>query len=227
MEVMITTFEFQSAFRICEGLGNIYPKTGENRVDVLWKTMLAGGRGNQLPEPGDPKKIFFDWTAVMFMVCLLQRWDQKESDDDFQKDMIVLEKLGSNGAQPLLPTRDQINARANIWTETQQMHFKTDDERLKFALEDGGTPIFGRILAMNGGGRRLYRTAKGLFGLGPGSVKKDDEVWLIKGARVPFILRGCPGKKDHRLVGETYIHGYMNGEMLDAVSGKIVPVGLI
>jgi hypothetical protein len=34
------------------------------------------------------------------------------------------------------------------------------------------------------------------------------------GAMVPFILRNTPIKLEYKLVGETYLHGFMHGEML-------------
>ncbi|KAF2872859.1 heterokaryon incompatibility protein-domain-containing protein [Massariosphaeria phaeospora] len=66
-------------------------------------------------------------------------------------------------------------------------------------------------------GRRLFRTETGLLGMGPKSTAAGDEVWVIPGAKVPFVLRPFDGgraPKRYSLVGEAYVHGYMNGEVL-------------
>jgi hypothetical protein len=67
-------------------------------------------------------------------------------------------------------------------------------------------------------GRRLLCSSSGLLGLGPMSTAQDktrkDEIWLLRGARVPFILRR---KSDNRyqIIGEAYIHGLMYGEAVE------------
>ncbi|KAI8945117.1 heterokaryon incompatibility protein-domain-containing protein [Xylaria longipes] len=72
-----------------------------------------------------------------------------------------------------------------------------------------------------GGTRGLFWTKKGYMGLAANGIKVDDEIWLFKGARVPFILRG-PTMRDskdwncqyyYQLVAEAYVHGAMNGEL--------------
>jgi len=65
--------------------------------------------------------------------------------------------------------------------------------------------------------RRLYLTERGYLGLGPSTTQEGDEVWVLKGARVPFVLRWPEtptSEVERQLVGETYLHGFMDGEML-------------
>jgi hypothetical protein len=44
-------------------------------------------------------------------------------------------------------------------------------------------------------------------------------MWLLQGAGAPFILRK-DGEK-FKLVGETYLHGFMGGKMANAADGVI------
>ncbi|TVY84305.1 Heterokaryon incompatibility protein 6 OR allele [Lachnellula suecica] len=67
-------------------------------------------------------------------------------------------------------------------------------------------------------GRTLFCTkvdeSRGLsLGIGPQSLKKDDEVWIIAGADVPMVLRPR-GEGEWSLVGECYVHGIMDGEIV-------------
>jgi hypothetical protein len=60
-------------------------------------------------------------------------------------------------------------------------------------------------------GRRVIRTHKAYFGITAETVEKGDRVWILTGAKAPFVLRtGDNGS--WRLVGEAYVHGIMNGE---------------
>jgi len=58
--------------------------------------------------------------------------------------------------------------------------------------------------------RKFFTTSKGSIGLGPRSIRPRDSVCVLSGGQVPFVLRkDC----DHyRLVGESYVHGLMEGQ---------------
>jgi hypothetical protein len=60
-------------------------------------------------------------------------------------------------------------------------------------------------------------TCKGYIGLGD-SPQSNDEIWILFGGSVPFILRPYPDDSDHAgsysLVGDCYVHGIMDGEAM-------------
>lgn len=61
--------------------------------------------------------------------------------------------------------------------------------------------------------RRFYITEKGYLGIDPQMMRPGDEVCVLFGGRIPFILRRTP---DHHLfIGDTYIHEH------DVMWGKI------
>ena len=75
----------------------------------------------------------------------------------------------------------------------------------------------------NGSGRmrRLFRTSSMmLLGTGANALRVGDEVWILGGGRVPYVLqrvKQTPGSAPtiggtHRLVGEAYVHGLMHGD---------------
>ncbi|PWY67650.1 HET-domain-containing protein [Aspergillus sclerotioniger CBS 115572] len=65
---------------------------------------------------------------------------------------------------------------------------------------------------------RLFRTRTGYLGLGSECVQEGDSVWIIPSSRVPLILRPVDNmdktRQRYRLVGGTYLHGVMHGEMV-------------
>ncbi|KAI0454411.1 heterokaryon incompatibility protein-domain-containing protein [Xylaria acuta] len=100
------------------------------------------------------------------------------------------------------------------WTKTG----KLDLEKI-WALE--GRYYQTMLVEGAGGTRGLFWTKHGYMGLAANGVEVNDEIWLFKGARVPFILRGLTDESSregeiqgfYELVAESYLHGAMNGEL--------------
>ena len=62
--------------------------------------------------------------------------------------------------------------------------------------------------------RKFFTTTKGLIGLGPRSMCTGDIICIMSGGRVPYVLR--EEKHHHRLIGEAYVHGLMEGQAVNA-----------
>ncbi|ROW01276.1 hypothetical protein VMCG_05874 [Cytospora schulzeri] len=60
----------------------------------------------------------------------------------------------------------------------------------------------------------LFVTANGRVGLGHPGLEICDTVWVVGGARAPFIFRETGQKDSYRLVGDAYVYGIMHGECL-------------
>ena len=69
----------------------------------------------------------------------------------------------------------------------------------------------------------FFVTRGGLLGLGHLDTKPGDQVWILRGGRVPFTLRAQNRDKErlsdsiehnYTLVGRTYVQGIMQGEAL-------------
>ncbi|KAF2474923.1 uncharacterized protein BDR25DRAFT_255455 [Lindgomyces ingoldianus] len=64
-------------------------------------------------------------------------------------------------------------------------------------------------------GWRYVITQRGYVGIVPGLTEVGDTVLIFKGGRVPFLVRKSMERPQaYRLVGQCYIHGIMNGEVL-------------
>lgn len=107
---------------------------------------------------------------------------------------------------------------AQIWN-TGQREDSARGDALKQELA-----YFERSLNQFMAHRCLYRTCTGYIGVGPVSTEVGDVVVLLDSAVVPHVLRGCgsgsgratnnSNSAEYKLVGETYLYGGMNGELL-------------
>jgi hypothetical protein len=60
--------------------------------------------------------------------------------------------------------------------------------------------------------RLFFLTDSDHMGLAPLSTVKGDEIWILKGGSMPFVLRAVGGEDKYRFVGDCYVHGVMEGE---------------
>jgi hypothetical protein len=66
-------------------------------------------------------------------------------------------------------------------------------------------------------GTRMFRTQKGYLSMGPRSATEHDQVWILPGANVPFVLRPLENG-NYRVIGEAFVYllngwrGYQSGE---------------
>jgi len=65
-------------------------------------------------------------------------------------------------------------------------------------------------------GRCFFITQKGYIGLGPEIARKWDSVVVLLGGQTPYVLRP-KGASAYELIGETYVHGIMDGGWLTAL----------
>ena len=60
--------------------------------------------------------------------------------------------------------------------------------------------------------RSFFITAEGFFGLAPITCRENDRVVVLLGCQSPMVLRPQDGTENHLVVGECYVHGWMDGE---------------
>ncbi|KAJ2907170.1 HET-domain-containing protein [Zalerion maritima] len=65
--------------------------------------------------------------------------------------------------------------------------------------------------------RSLFISQDGYIGLGPPSMRENDEVAVIPGFRYPVLLRKMSGTNNYQMVGVCYVSGIMNGLGCDKI----------
>jgi hypothetical protein len=79
--------------------------------------------------------------------------------------------------------------------------------------------MFTYELSLRSGGRKFALTRDEFFAIVPDGTQPGDVVCIFFGAQTPFVLRASPksnaSPKGYQLVGECYVHGIMEGEMIN------------
>ena len=107
---------------------------------------------------------------------------------------------------------------ATAWTATLTAGRLSNTSSAKRGLAESQTPKYQRSLAVaqrSCYGRRQFFTENGYMGIGPAAIKEGDLVCVLLGGCVPYILRPTDTENMYKLVGESYVHGIMNGEVIN------------
>lgn len=86
----------------------------------------------------------------------------------------------------------------------------------EFVAGSRGPPAreFDRTWARWRNARVFAMTENGSMGMIPAASARGDIVCTLMGARWPFVIRINEDENSHRLIGECYFHGMMDGEIL-------------
>jgi hypothetical protein len=128
----------------------------------------------------------------------------------------------TTGKMPSLPGQTYSPRR-------QKGHFTINSLRTRKpakTLEDLRTAIRSALTM-----RRFGITAKGYFALVPRGTHEGDEIVVFEKACIPFVVRkvnsdGRDGQK-YLLLGEAYVHGIMQGEVMDMADSVLEDITLV
>ena len=216
------------SFEACAALALKCEETymnGQSRLEALWRTIVTDQTTNTHPAPNWIGTRFFQWLRALFRHSIWgQIVERAENTPPDQKLEVTFQ--GS-------PSVDEL-AASDI---TNQMPARYGDLDACVGVMRGGGTFAEMIQAENAAWAkhidafhawmeitmrmRLFRTENSLLGMGPRSVREGDEVWVLQGARVPFVLK--PDRKTgcYQLIGQAYVHGIMQGEVSDGILGRL------
>ncbi|KAJ9635416.1 hypothetical protein H2199_008419 [Coniosporium tulheliwenetii] len=184
--------------------------------EVLWRTLIA----NKVNEPGCAvvtRETFHDFILQWFITCATILRDEELNP--------TLEAWAADNA--CLPTEDTLQGYAARARAVRDSLYLSSEDLDSLAKVERNRATFAEAISRSALHRRLFVTEYGRLGLGPQSMQPSDQVWLICGARMLFVLRPTSDEGCFTLVGETYVHGCMNGEVVDMFEDRMGAVTLI
>ncbi|EME40089.1 hypothetical protein DOTSEDRAFT_158763 [Dothistroma septosporum NZE10] len=107
------------------------------------------------------------------------------------------------------PSRRSSPDRTSIRSDDSE-RIKQDEEFTEHSLDRK----FRIATHRNWMAKRLAVTNTGHVGMVPQTARKNDIVCVLFGCSVPMVLRPV-GDGTHKVVGEAYVHGFMDGEALE------------
>ncbi|KAK2768178.1 hypothetical protein FQN54_000030 [Arachnomyces sp. PD_36] len=232
-----------SWFELLSELEPVY-RAGGYRTEALWRTLCANqDTSHKSPAPAEFAALFRELVSAMIsgeigkeekerftprdreidpeLIHALEETSIQDGDHPYQPEDLshalgaTLERLNSfaqSEPEPCTPTLPQLDAfhkspTFRLWDKEGYVNQPEDHS-------------FFAAMSMRYANRRLYITNEKYIGLGPISLKAGDSVWIIPGAGGPFVLRPCGGDGEggrFLLIGETYVHGVMNGEAAEGM----------
>ncbi|KAK0941427.1 hypothetical protein LTR29_006961 [Friedmanniomyces endolithicus] len=193
---------------------NITYHNKQDRVEALWRTLIADHLSDVSPLPAGVSALFAAWLLHSVANSILGNndTDGPPPHKDWSDWSCFDELRGSSAAATaIIPSTTELAAH----TELMRARRVESKDGVPEAKELRGPHDAYQSSFMWVGGRILFVTASGSIGLAPPATKVGDQAWLVSGAKVPFILRPAEDGSHHKLVGEAYVHGYMHGEAVE------------
>ncbi|KAL8738334.1 MAG: hypothetical protein Q9181_000877 [Wetmoreana brouardii] len=189
--------------------------TGQSRLEAFWRTFIADQMDSgESPAPEALGDSFFQTVRLAFVDRFAPSVDVPNFETMIQELMPKVDLLGKSDDTGRLSTASSVidDCRAFVQEQANQFGgpFTRDAEKQSLFMANSHISMW----------RRTFCTSQGYMGLGPESLEVEDLVFIIAGSPVPFALRKTAQQGRYRLVGETYVHGLMQGEALPQ-SGEV------
>jgi hypothetical protein len=115
---------------------------------------------------------------------------------------------------------------AMYWSLRLQATGKIGPESLQIlSPTDGNADSYWFDMSLACEGRSFIITEQGYYGLGPWITQPGDICCILLGANVPFVLRKMDDST-YKLVGECYVHGVMDGEIMKDANVRVTDLVL-
>ena len=191
--------------------------TGEFAADAFWRTCVGDNtlRFRQAPALDSyhaPLAIFFGRHFIQHIRLGDSGGESEETD------AIDISALDQHTNKLIATLMADAFTAVPDWPEA---HAST------LELDPDAVPAFWSVC----NSRKFFVTATGHFGVGPKDARVGDEIHVLSGTRVPFVLRKVDGisrgeglalSEDddddtilYSMIGESYVHGVMKGEALE------------
>lgn len=130
----------------------------------------------------------------------------------------------------MLPEGDTPQRLLGFYRKTSPEELEDYKKHLRAAISDGHqhqAHKFDREVMIHLASRRFFITQGGFLGIGPPQILQGDEVFVLFGGNVPYVLRSSNDAFDfafahgtkmlpyYTLIGDCYVHGVMDGEVID------------
>ncbi|KAG1757971.1 heterokaryon incompatibility protein-domain-containing protein [Suillus lakei] len=209
-------------------------------AEALWRTLIANFAEEQHPAPASLGTSFAQWITYLIVRALdTASHASAHAADHFPDGEFPPEPTPTFNS----PVRDFIGSGLHTTTlRSAPPEYRYADVRAAvddfIAAWDGAIPLrelldatrmavaagdrarlnltrrFAGTFVWMCSARRVFSTEQGDLGIAHQSARVGDEVVVVSGAAVPFVVREVEGGA-YVLIGEAFVHGAMSGEALE------------
>ncbi|KAH7403173.1 heterokaryon incompatibility protein-domain-containing protein [Cadophora sp. MPI-SDFR-AT-0126] len=240
---IIKSSDISSCLTLCKGIKQPYLDTNQDAGEVLWRTMIANSHNSE-PATDTMSGVFNIWAQNRLAAKMTPEIMVRDATGAITSNVKLDEALLRSQLSSLQALHDASIGKLSlptvdaVLTSARQMHhFKLQDfvsqgnnildpnDPFPTAAEqlnriERNAAAFHTALSPTMPFRRLYLTEKGYLGLGPESTAVGDQVFMLQSARVPFVLRDN-ADGSFELIGETYVHEFMDGRMAEELKCEL------
>lgn len=221
--------ELQATLNFCSSNANSLQKVGRTNFLRLFLSTITAGSGWLNDGSGtifgaNQENLLSDFLAYIANTSMAHIWssDQDETQLRCQKHLMELVELAVQ-SEPSLELNRRIDDRS--WVRERM-----DDEHVSNSVVAQGATLslnlcldffereaeyrFDLALVRAMGGRKLFMTTQDRLGIGPESLQTYDILCVLFGGSCIYALRPIPGTEDYAFLGECYVYGVMNGEIM-------------
>jgi hypothetical protein len=188
---------------------------GQSKLEALWRTLIADQEDGTAPAPEHCGRLFRE------ALCYTGVQNHRSHKSQFRDLCAPVERFMAVYPDCGLPSINEMEVMAQAkrgpLAESERMSQYSNSEKLY--IDTFMNPVID--------GRKLFRTNNDLLGLCPDTAEEGDSVWIICGAKVPYILRSVPGSGSFRLIGEAYLHGFMQGEIFNSGKAESCEIAIV
>ena len=216
---MFLSFDLRELVEFCLRLDMVY-HNGEDRTEALWRNLVVNRNGLVYPAPTTLGSSFKHMLSVWTAYHLYGNADEPKN----AQAQIQWEKwscfdrlhMSSPSAAATIPSLEELRTFCVKW---RTIVFSEDGEEKTNRFNEMCTQHmqYSQSAAHVYNSRRLFTTRSGYLCVGPASTQLNDQIWVVSGGVTPLVLRPLDSGVGQyfKLVGEVYVHGMMDGEILD------------
>ncbi|KAH7350429.1 heterokaryon incompatibility protein-domain-containing protein [Pyrenochaeta sp. MPI-SDFR-AT-0127] len=195
-----------------------------------WPALFATVLGNQLYEHGRPSAHIgpphFKSYMTQFLFNIRQLllspetgMSPTETETQLGKEAweLILESWYSDSRMHtnLIPSQEEIEQYCQRYDDITKQWNPSLSDMEWLEEKNAEASLFMEAMARHAPGKDLFATFTSRIGIGPQGIQAGDKIILVNGARVVYAVR--KQGDSYRMVGECYLHGVMNGEMIQDI----------
>ncbi|MBA7494018.1 hypothetical protein ES702_04585 [subsurface metagenome] len=204
--------------RLLLKLAEILPSLicGRRKFEVIWRTLTHDvHRRREEQDLALLENEFLRWLTfnTFFM---LERLDAEQHAEILESLVQIIQKFEMSSQACLREIADYIRERLEYLRNRDDDSFLRGSKNQRFTQAAAKFWTAARINTEN---RKLVVTQRGFLGSCSEGTAVGDEIWILDGARTPFVLRPCTEESSYTFVGDAFMLDLMNGEMLHGEHG--------